>query len=103
MGFTRDGQYASLTPLGDEQITPTTATNPTVPSSANVVFITVSDNPVYLTFDSATPSATNGLELAKDNPPLVYAATNNNLAKLEFLDTAGGASTVNVAYFEATG
>ena len=71
-----------------------TAKNLTVPDGADGVYLQARTQDVYMTIDSSTPSASNGLKLVADDQPFYFEG---DLSKLEFLEAAASA-TLHAAY-----
>lgn len=78
--------------LGFQQLTPTVATNLTVPNGATLAVI-VSAASFTWRDDGTAPTATVGM-VWPANVPLYY---NGNLSKIQVINASG---TVNVSYYE---
>jgi hypothetical protein len=56
-----------------------------------------SANPLYLTFDGTTPSATNGINLATGDTMYIYGY--QNISSLRMVRNGASDSAVNILYF----
>ncbi len=86
---------ASLKPLGYQKLTPTASTSLTVPTGARYALIKAEAFQVRWRDDGTDPTATDGM-LIDVGDEFWYAG---NLAEIELIDTAAGASTVHVSYY----
>lgn len=83
-------------PNGYEQINPTTATGLTPPNAgSSLAMIQVEGQPVRYRDDGTAPTADLGNVIAAGDT-LVYTG---DMETVEFIDTAAGASEVNVLYY----
>ena len=99
-------------PLGYAKYTPSTVKSlssacagtacVTLPATATHAIIQVSTNPIRMRSDGTNPTATEGVPIAAETT-LIISNSPAWLAALKFIDTAAGASEVNVAYFKSVG
>jgi hypothetical protein len=84
-------------PLGYEQINPTTATALTVPTGATVAVIQAEAYQVRMRDDGTNPTASVGFLIPTGaGGEMIYTG---DLASVKLIDTSAGASTVNVLYY----
>ena len=84
-------------PLGYEQINPTTATALTVPTGATVAVIQAETNVVRMRDDGTDPTASVGFLIPTGaGGEMIYSG---DLSAVKLIDTSAGASTVNVLYY----
>ena len=85
-----------LKPTGFVQITPTVATGLTPPAETNYALISCQTQPVRFRDDAVDPTAAAGHLL----PVGVFMTYTGDLKAIKFIDTAAGASTVNISYYK---